>query len=209
MANNKYIISYPRSGNTLFRAILEYHSKQPTDGTCDNPKHKNRLMKPIIYKTRTNFIAYKSHIWDVVKPEDKIYFIIRDYKECIIRHNQKHRGISFALFKKQTLGLNNDYMALLNSYHLHPGKKHIIYYEDLIKGNLKELSYLLKSEHDFNIVRQIGLNAYPESETRGRIIHHHVEKLTPKEQIQWDNHLKKNYPELYTEYLERYDLKNC
>lgn len=199
-----YIISYPRSGNTLFRAILEYHSKQPTDGTCDNPVPENRLMKPVIYKTRTNFIAYKTHVWDVIEPGDKVYFIIRDYKECIIRQNQKQRGISFELFKKQTKGINNDYINLLNNYHLHPGAKHIIYYEDMVKGNLGELSYLIKNEREFNLVFQIGLACYSTSETKGLNIHFHAEKLSLSERQSWDNHIKTNHPELFKKYLTRY-----
>ncbi len=204
-----YIISYPRSGNTLFRTIMEYHSKQPTDGTCDNPAHKNRLMKPIIYKTRTNFIAYKTHVWDVINPEDKVFFIIRDYKECIIRHNQKHRGISFELFKKQTRGENNDYIDLLQKFDSHPGPKYIIYYEDMIKGKLGELSHMIKDDAEFNLIRQIGLTAYPESETKGADIHFHSKKLSNEDSKNWDNYLKTFYPDLFKKYLKRYENKSC
>ena len=203
-----FIISFPRSGNTLFRTIMEYYSKQPTDGTCDNPVQKNNLMPPIIYKTRTDFMAYKTHTWNVIKSEDTVYFIIRDYKECIIRHNQKLRGISFELFKGFTKGDSNDYIHLLKQYDLHTGPKHIIYYEDMVRNKLGKLSYMVKNDAEFNLIRQIGLTAYPSSETKGVNIHHHAEKLSQDEKDKWNNHIKTNYSVLFKKYLKRYGIQD-
>ncbi len=123
------IISYPRSGNTLFRYILERASGMPTDGTCDNPVIKNHLMQPLIHKGKYNYIAYKSHRWNAIQA-DTVIFILRDYKECLIRHHEKPRGISFDLFKSQTRGGPHDYINLIQKFDKFEGTKHLIYYED-------------------------------------------------------------------------------
>lgn len=123
-----YIISYPRSGNTAFRYLLEFLTKKPTDGMCGAPRNpQDNLQKPLLYKGATDFVAHKRHDFKGVKPEDFVIFIMRDPLEAVIRHNE-HRGLNCP---NMTAWLDS-WFALTKQALEHPNRM-VIHYDQLIK----------------------------------------------------------------------------
>ena len=129
-----YLISYPRSGNTMTRYLIELMTHKPTNGLCGKPNAKDNLQQPLIYKTSNDFVLHKRHDFRKVLPEDMVIFIIRDPLEAIIRHNERPRGIAM----EQMYRYIDGWYFLLNGYDQHKGNKMCLYYEEVQKIAAKE-----------------------------------------------------------------------
>lgn len=200
-----YIISYPRSGNTLVRTIIEYITGRPTNGLCGKPDPKDVLQKPIIHKDSTDYIAHKRHDFNGVTPEDEVIFILRDYKEAIIRHNEAPRGLpTIEQFESYTAGTQGDYIGLLRAFHKHSGYKCLVSYEELKEGEFfPDLISNLYHEITPKMLR-VARKAYPNPQSKGANDFHKF-KLTKEQRIQWDESLKRRFPELFDKYLKQYE----
>lgn len=215
-----YIVSYPRSGNTWLRYIIEYLSNQPTNGLIDKPNKYDKLQKPLLING-DNYIAYKLHSFDPkITNRDKVILIIRNYKECIIRHNKDKRGYDFELFQKHNQGKKDDYIGMIKQYHHFNGEKMHIYYEDLINDyHLEKICYQLCQFLDIpdsevnnlldnlESIKKNSLCLYPRSKTKGKGPIYHSNLLKKAEAISWDMYLHINYPKLFELYLRRYREK--
>lgn len=204
------LASYPRSGNTWVRYIVECISGRPTVGDYhrkDTPIYK-RL--PIQITDRTPILQKSHQIPD--KVNDALIIIVRDYKEAILRHLEQ---------KQQDLAANIDnYLELLARFDRYTGRKLLIYYEDLIKTPKTEILKLsrfleLSKEKTDEFIRNIARHkkasvaSYQElsdggSRTRGVDLHYHV-KLADKRTLRLLAKLIKKKPHLYNKYLKRYD----
>jgi len=139
-----YLLSYPRSGNHWVRFIIEWLSGMPTLGSGDDlPIHKILEKEGGSHLNHVNgkkeFVVEKAHFSGKVNDRDKgLILLLRNPKECIIRHTQK-------LHKKDI----DWYMDLLSLYDSWPSKKMVIYYEDLINSpelTLQNLTTFLNIE---------------------------------------------------------------
>lgn len=182
-----HIISYPRSGNTLFRGFVEFLSGQPTNGLIDKPDKRDKLQKPLLVN-KGAFIACKNHGWDASKINtgDVVFLLVRDFKECIIRHNKATRKIDYESFK----GYITDYINLLVSYDLYTGHKALFYYEDFLHWGTETL-------------RKKLLSIYPNPQSQGKE-HYHIYDIGMEEAGLWNDYVMRMYPEITEKYLNRY-----
>ena len=219
-----WLLSYPRSGNTFVRYCVEYLSKHPT---VDWPAICERvggmgvdMSKPVI--------MFKSHTYNPKNHDiegcDGLIFIIRDYKEVIVRHNKEgDRKFATVLdrFMAETVGVGNttgaDYIAALQAYDQRKNKKMIVYYEDLItntKGVVTDIAkfmnldneYLKEFVNNIDKHKKLALTSYhSRSHTGGKDIKYHQKSIGPDVLLKMTNHLKAKYPDLFDKYLRRYE----
>ena len=134
--------SYPSSGNTWMRFIIEYLTGCPSLGMqFKHPKDiplslqaANKLTPSVLAHVDMNkpFIVYKSHYPYPIKKSSSIILLIRNFYELL-------KGDKFVKFtNNSTL-----YLELIVSYDHFKGKKMLIYYEDLLTNPKTEI-YKLK-----------------------------------------------------------------
>jgi len=185
--SNDWLVSYPRSGNTWLRYIIEYHLLRPTIGYWnsdgddmveaikDQPL-EHHIDAPINNKaTWDKKIDYskkhvlKRHVVSEIEPEqdDKLVFLVRNYKECIMRHCMTSTIAEFELdkvdannisqeqydalidqavpwFKKRCFEELEVYMSNLQQYDAWAGPKMLVYYEDLILQPTTEIVKVIR-----------------------------------------------------------------
>ena len=124
-----YIISFPRSGNTATRYLVELLTRRPTDGLIGERNPKDNLQEPLIHKQRYDYVAKKRHDFRGVKKDDFVLFIARDPLEATVRHNEKIRGIS----EEQMKGYLDHWFSLLIEYDDFRGNKMLWHYSELMK----------------------------------------------------------------------------
>lgn len=139
-----YLISFPRSGNSWLRYCIEHVLKIPTIDI--NPDFKNKSISECYdcgKKIQGKYKITKSHKF-VATENDKVIFILRDFKDCIESHKQRSASGTVDKFL-------NEYFSLLKQYDDFCGDKTIIYYEDIIDKNklpniMESLSQFLESD---------------------------------------------------------------
>lgn len=220
------ILSYPRSGNTWVRYIIEHFSGRPTaypESSGDNPI-ASRISMPEV-DLKAELFACKSH--DVSSLDGtKALVIIRDYKEAIPRHYleiEKNRPTIDEQFVRETKGLKSegvDYIKILAQYDQYSGPKLLVHYEDLLLNPFEEVK---KITEFFNIYdddkyqkfcktyddhKKRGLSSYhATSRTHGdtKKLKWHQERLNSQVRKNMTQRLKDNYPVLFDRYLKRYE----
>ena len=214
-----WIVSYPRSGNTWLRYVIEFLTNRPTNGICGPVNKADRLQPPIILKERTDFIAHKTHNFDDVKEGDSVILCLRDYKECIIRHNSQIRGMGLRVMHDNTSGGGMDYIGLLERYRAFDGKKFLFRYEKRydVRMHILQVMYQmfycsdvdgLKSFlKDIELHKTASTLKYPQPQSGGAD-HFHKNRLTETEQREWDESIRTRHPEIYEAYLTQYEYGN-
>ncbi|MBD3279079.1 MAG: hypothetical protein GF388_12330, partial [Candidatus Aegiribacteria sp.] len=232
------LLSYPRSGNTWLRYCIEFLTKRPTRSynPDDNTPINTGLGRfvdididydapPIVYKTHGHrYNEKQSYDMD----NDKLIVLVRNYKECLVRHHIGGAGSLDRKFYAQTQGYRDgetDYIGYFQIYEQWQGKKILIYYEDLITDLEAELLKVLKLlEYDGSYLRELmdnigfhkkqSIGLYSKnpptiasaSFTKGdsdKLIFH-SQKLTDKQKREWDRHLEEKFPDILQKYLRRY-----
>lgn len=134
MSEANCIISYPRSGNTLIRFLIEYITERIViDYNEDIPNSAIKYLSDndldIVPKNPP--ILRKFHLVDENLNEkekigdSKVNLIIRDYYECIVSHSKRGCLDSLELQIKK-------YCDLIRYYDWSKNQGCVIYYEDLI-----------------------------------------------------------------------------
>lgn len=209
------LLSYPRSGNTWIRYIVEYLTKKPTIG------YTIKGSAPWDIKCLGSFIdlgvdldadniLVKRHALNYLHEDvDKLILIIRNYKEAIVKHVGKPLNIN--------LLAQANYMDLIQYYDQFASDKVLIYYEDLItdvKPILNQLLTLLEYDdsHVESFMKNLEkhkiqcLDLYGYSSTRGKVAIFHSHKLGEELIRLWDEYLMKHHEELFVKYLQtRYE----
>ena len=133
--------------------------------------------------------------------------MVRNYKECILRHNQdtglKRRQPPVGTDSSGEWGAGVDYVAVLRLYEAWPSRKALIYYEDLLvnpRVALAQCLDFLGLPEDSNVDelvnhlaehKQRSLNIYGSGQSRGQL-RFHSERLTKEERVQWDEYLSQS-----------------
>ena len=221
------LLSYPRSGSTWVRYIIEQISGRPTSG-CPGSGGDPPLERR--FKTgRVNLdlepIIYKYHRFDHAKmqPVGKLLVIVRDYREAILRHalqdNVHNHAKLCEYFFKRTQGWGNymdDYVGVLLWYDMWRDKKMLVYYEDLItqpKEAIQDIGHFLnvksvfvdKFIKDLNYHRELSLNKYPDgAKSKGKGIRYHSKQASADLLKFMDNSIAERHPLLTDRYLRRY-----
>lgn len=128
-----YLISYPRSGNTMTRFLFELMSKKPSNGVCGKVNSADRLQKPLLY-SGDDYVINKRHDFKGVKETDFVVFVIRDYLEATIRHNEKPRGLELP----KMFNYIDEWFSLLEQYDKFNGNKMLFYYDEIQKVSKEE-----------------------------------------------------------------------
>ena len=231
------ILGRPRSGNNWLRFIIEYLTNyqtafSPMDTKMRNPLHLLTSSIDSLKKIKDGVI------WDVHRHDDtllnkvvenkgKLILILRNYKECIIRHHlffknldkfSKIKGENFEIIKSQFFF----YLKLVDYFDKYDGEKEIIYYEDIIdKNNIRESLVKIVSflNGDFSKIKNFidsydslsseskdfykdNLSGSVEASPPGSKIHYSKYLTSEQKQIM-DNIIKNSYPNL-EKYLKVY-----
>lgn len=135
-----FLYSYPRSGNTWVRYIIEVLTGRTTASYDDDPLRpvNQRLSDPPIIHKRHGHKNFEEEGVDFDSTKDRMILIVRDYKEAIIRHKRQQAKNPETLYRLVVEDLQTDglYIKLLNRYTNWKNKKRLlVYYEDLIASN--------------------------------------------------------------------------
>lgn len=219
--NRILLLSYPRSGNSLVKYFLKRSIKATTVHDCVYQRASKR--KKIVTKeweqkqVKIGNYLFKEHssknCTSFDSTNDSLILVIRNYKECIFRHN-KRRALNSIDFRKAEI---KKYMDNIRFYDNWSGKKRILYYEDLIVNFRKYYMPILeivdvdKKEHKnlfsaLSFHMQACLKQYDKvcgSQTKGKAALFHSKTLPPG-LIKEMNKYAKQDKELYNKYLSRY-----
>jgi hypothetical protein len=223
-----FLLSYPRSGNTWVRYIVEALSKRPTKG------YGNKMDEAIGFRINIGVdlnakpILEKSHkLYNNKKDnKDKLIVIIRNYKEVLIRHASSepgHESIeikSKRKFNNDTKGIQDevDYIEVIMSYDVWSGPKLLVYYDNLIDNPSVEINRIAEfldinkkealdfiSKYDYHVNR--GIKSYHEkSYTNGKNNKYHQNRVS-KDLIDFMTlDLKKRHSVIFEKYLKRFEF---
>jgi len=161
----KYILSFPRSGNHLTRFIVEFLTGRSTRGCIDSSVDKpictwdfNSEDSPLAHVKGENLYKKSHGLYDFGcnEPEEFI-FIVRDIRECVVRHcsgkSPELGKFDVEYYRKQI----RQYLELPRIYTCRNIPKIVIYYEDLLEKPLEAI----KQIYDF-----LGNNASEENYTK-------------------------------------------
>ena len=147
MTSKILLLSYPRSGNSLVKYFVKRSLNLNKVNDCAFQKLIKRG-KELDNKWLTNqFIAgnilFKEHFSTYCKyfddKNDSLIFVVRNYKECLIRHN----GIAKLMRADKMKAECKKYAENIDYFYNWKGKKVILYYENLIKNFKKEYCKIL------------------------------------------------------------------
>jgi hypothetical protein len=222
------LLSFPRSGNTWIRYIVEFISKRPTSKAPVKRCGAGFLEKNGVISTDLNLgvdiskkvILIKRHTltlnWDNwTKDNCRLVLLVRNYKEAILRH-------ASAINKNRDVKEINkhivEYIHCLSSYDRFAGQKILIYYEDLILKPKQEADRLVaflgipKGEHfekffdKYEYHKNRCLKYYkPGTMTHGKSsqLGWHTNRATPDIVTKITQDVQSN-EKLYNKYLRRY-----
>jgi len=213
--NKVLLLSFPRSANTWIRYCLEHITKTQTCDCQDLPGTPNRIVNPfnanLNYKLKP--YIYKEHFavncdrFD--EQNDKLILILRNYKECLIRHYGVPR-----LLKNLDHDLKQ-YTDNILFFDKWKGEKIIIYYEDIINNFehiIKKIAMFLNLDpasvnefiKDYDFHKSNGIKSYKicghESVTKGKVTNFHSKKAP----LQLLKRINKILNENNIKYIQRY-----
>ncbi|MFQ5965699.1 MAG: hypothetical protein ACE5KZ_15610 [Candidatus Scalinduaceae bacterium] len=211
------LASYSRSGTNWIRYIVEYISGCPTPG-------QKRLI------SGNNYYIDRAHrAYPVMKFYKKVVLIIRDYRECILRHHKDiwsdYPNVVALLTDAELEQPTSWYIKNIEAFDAFQGEKLLIYYEELLEKpeeTIMELSAFLGLDQkktklfleDIDVHFQYSVNVYTReghcSETSStKDVRFHAEtKLTPDQVKEFDEFYFSRYPDLSNKYLLRYNTRN-
>ncbi len=208
------LISYSRSGTNWVRYIIEYLSQQPTPGYVRS-------------KSGVNFVIDRAHAgYKNIHNYNKVMLVIRNYKECLVRHDSIEFVNSFAtisdyLESDRRLQQPRWYIENIKAFDDFEGKKMLLYYEDLLTDSVtcakKIANFLgLDNERLAGLIDNIdehkkrSVELYKndhDSVTCGdvnKLDYHSKHGLSEEARQAFDQYYRENYPRLFTKYLARY-----
>jgi len=231
-----FLLSFPRSGNTFTRYCVEYLTQHPTTSAPTYEYNENKIPehkdeKSVLWnigmedrlKSEKNILVKKHKMYKSEKNKYPMIFVIRNYKEVLIRHYIKTDNA------KKNIQITDrcNYAQCLIDYDQWRKDKILIYYEDLITDtqntikdiikflnqyNEDELQYFM---NDIDMHRKNSLKLYDvitnsvnnesRSLTKGKKKLYHSNVLSEEEKKEWDKLMKESCgQEVYNKYLIRY-----
>jgi hypothetical protein len=207
------LLSFPRSGNSWARYIIEATAGRPTVDVGENPYTWD-------LPTHGPAIAYKSHWYEPWMGDrfGRLIFLVRNYKECMVRQFGPNVQDILASMSGDGSpeGTRLDYLHLLQSYDAWPKEKMLVYYESLVTNPLPEIIRMTSflgvagpavaeflnhlDQHQARSVRCYS----PGSMTGGQGTSFHAARLTPAERTRLDGQMQARRPDLFERYLRRY-----
>jgi len=215
MKNKILLLSYPRSGNTFFGFFLKEITQSPNIHNCVIKAHHNvgkKITNIQLNALIKNGYIFKEHHSDECKyvfnkKNDKLIFLIRNYKECIIRNIGTKRDIKNACIK---------YCNNINFFDSYKGDKVFLYYEDFIfdfKTNFDKVLPIIDYDknqyinvfNNFKKNKNLILKKYNNTHgslTKGKKAIFHSLQLNKNKKLLFDNIIKSK---VYNKkYINRY-----
>ena len=211
------LASYSRSGTNWVRYFIEAVSGRATPGQV-------RLI------TGNEFMIDRAHrAFPIMHKHNKVVLIIRDYRECLIRHNrymwEKNPCVEEFLLDENVRQPASWYIKNIRAFEEHSDEKLCLYYEDLISDPAPQFFQLasfleLDDEKVKSFIRNIdehyrkSIAAYTSAghtseSAKGKSLDHHAQSKLSKEQIvEFDDYYFNKYESLAEKYLTRYDTRN-
>jgi len=210
------LVSYSRSGTNWIRYFVEATTGKPTPG-------QSRLVEGgDYYIDRAHAGFYR------IDKYEKLVLILRNYKECIIRHHgiesirNNYKSVKDFLKDDSVSQPANWYTKNIEAFDNFEKDKLLIYYEDLLTDpatNFQKLGEFLgiDSHETSSFITNIAehknksIKAYTKgvhiSETQGDAtkIDFHSRKLSQSEVEEIDTFFKSHNRELFDNYLKRYE----
>ena len=232
-----FLLSFPRSGNTWVRYCVECLTNFPTT-TCQSSVYPeswptesketnsiNNLIKGIkgVREEKPHILVKKHKIFPSEINNYPLILLIRNYKECFIRHYGLDRAREAIFLNNQDIHVNTRYLEMIQYFDKWENEKILFFYEDIIlnsKSFIISLSNFFRISNkklieDFiqniNFHKKIGLKCYKNidqiSITKGENLIFHSNILSSKEKEEWDNEIEKKDSYIFNKYLKRYSEK--
>jgi len=219
------MLSLPRSGSNWVRYWFEYFSHESTSekNILVEKNHWGQLRTPTTPAT-----LYKRHELSnselKLREIKKLILVLRDYKECFVRHCI---GKNF----ETRIERLKSYVDNLYLYDSFDGEKLILHYEDFVlntKEQMQTFLNFLKVKNDWESVnvdyhRNVSLNLYESgglshigkqtrgspSITRGRSdFQFHQKRLCDETKKNLEDWFTLNHNSIYKKYLSRYNTSS-
>ena len=210
------LVTYPRSGTNWIRYIIETLTDKPSPGKARQRKG-------------TDYGIDRAHaIKRFGKHYESMILVLRDYRECLIRHNSElflyYQNVQMFMDDDVVISKPSWYMENIKSFEEFEGEKLLMYYEDLLNDPEKEIarvgSFLGVGKdrveafiNDLDTQQQRSINSYSSSHksfTSGDVNKqdfHSRKHLSQEQQMDFDNYFQSNYPVLFEKYLTRYKIE--
>jgi hypothetical protein len=238
-----YLLRAPCSGshwffycvNTLFQKAIHTEDRiEPyrADSYCNN---KGKIV--------TAHNPYDLHLDCNSHNQDLLILLIRNYRECLLRNYKDFESVKNEIIyqasfnhlsheKEWVLSLRmNHYFHNLRAYEMwNPGKRLIVYYEDLLENPRESLlriaAFIGETGKDREIQTFVdhidshmenSINIYEgptkvyTSHTRGRSFLYHTQKIGLEKSLELDELVMRCFPDFVKKYLSRYplDSRDC
>lgn len=165
--SNRYLISFPRSGNSWIRHFFEYYTGAYSVSVYTKGDHDAPLLHKIIEGERPCLI--KSHFfYDIkdIKDTDMILYLLRDFKDVLFSHCDVPENPSDEFFYKYLIMIEKKWIPLyvknLIEFRKQKCSKLLLYYEDLISDfkieTKKAISFFKFPINDKKIEEYMGNN---------------------------------------------------
>lgn len=223
-----YLASFPRSGNTFVRYCIEYLTNKKTlgcigGGVKDIPICQRDGIENLNVDENSRDLGRKVHEWwkisDKISNDDSLLLIVRNYKECLVRHHSGQNDVDGIINK-----YGENYLNLVEKFDNFEGNKFFVYYEDLINDNefqriLFDIKNFLNCINGLNISnkkvekflneldwhRKNSLSSYSgTSQTGGEKVKYHQKTLNQKEREKMDEYFWDKNSILSDKYLSKY-----
>lgn len=148
------ILSYPRSGSTFVRYIIEHFTQRPTRGPptstnlIDTPvlaANKNNTKKTIAFKIHGQDALHQKLIQGFLTRKIPLMFLMRNPIEMLTRHTDIAHTRAIINYPQEPIPDNIAYFfENMKTYESYEEKKQIFYYEDLVENPKDVIEQLCK-----------------------------------------------------------------
>lgn len=220
--NKPLLVSYPRSGTNWIRYVIEYLTQKPTPGETRLIRGNNKFYRAI----NGDFVIDRAHNGEfIIKKHPKVFFILRNYKECLIRQFKTkwtdYPNIQTFLEDESLHTPCKWYVKNIDVFNRYQGDKKLLYFEDMIENPIEFIDDLveflnlptkrlanLKENLTDHQKTSVGLYTKrgKESFTNGKKenLKIHSSTLSKNQLLEFDSYFTTNFPEITEKYLNRY-----
>ncbi len=222
-----FLLSYPRSGNTLMRYCLEFLTQRASFYRWSSLN----MDRPIADTTGFPIDTTKRPIEKVHRKremvgftnEDCLIFLLRDPIETLVREIGSDNFLMLIKGVKPPAPIFSHYSLYFDNLKIFSEWKEenkiLVYYEDFLREPRKTLQRVLTFLGDsdekldelmerFDEHKKRALEVYNMSESQGKDLHYHAKKLTLEEREEIQGFIQEKYKDLWHLFLERYDISN-
>jgi len=149
--SKRYLGSFPRSGNTWIRHFFEVYTGKYSISLYTEANHDPLLIHPISSDDpcliKFHFFKDYKNLMGRIKKEDKLVYLLRDFKDTFLSHypvsDDCYDDNFDKYLKKVEKDLTTKYSRNLNFFQEIECSKLLIYYEDLVNDFNNEIKKII------------------------------------------------------------------